>query len=39
VAAVADRVHFLKTGKIVASQDTSEHGPAEISRLYLETYK
>ena len=39
VAAVADRVHFLKNGKIVASHDTSEHDPVEISRLYLETYK
>ena len=39
VAAVADRVHFLKNGKIVASHDTPGHDPAEISRLYLETYK
>ena len=39
VAAVADRVHFLKNGKIVATHDTSGHDPAEISRLYLETYK
>lgn len=39
VAAAADRVHFLKNGKIAASYDTSGHDPAEISRLYLETYK
>ena len=39
VAAAADHVHFLKTGKIAASYDTSGHDPAEISRLYLETYK
>ena len=39
LAAAADRVHFLKNGKIVASHDTPGHDPAEISRLYLETYK
>ena len=39
VAAAADRVHFLKAGKIAASHDTPNHDPAEISRLYLETYK
>ncbi len=39
VAAAADRVHFLKNGKIAASHDTPGHDPAEISRLYLETYK
>jgi len=39
VAATADRVHFLKDGKIAASHDTPGHDPAEISRLYLETYK
>ena len=39
VAAAADRVHFLKDGKIAASHDTPNHDPAEISRLYLETYK
>ena len=39
VAAAADRVHFLKDGKIAASHDTPSHDPAEISRLYLETYK
>ncbi len=39
VAAAADRVHFLKNGKIAVSHDTPSHDPAEISRLYLETYK
>ena len=39
VASAADRVHFLKDGKIAASHDTPNHDPAEISRLYLETYK
>ena len=39
VASAADRVHFLKDGKIAASHDTPGHDPAEISRLYLETYK
>lgn len=39
VAATANRVHFLKDGKIAASHDTPNHDPAEISRLYLETYK
>ena len=29
----------IKDGKIVASHDTPAHDPAEISRLYLETYK
>ena len=38
-AAAADRVHFLKNGKIAASHVTPGHDPAEISRLYLETYK
>ena len=37
VAAAADRVHFLKDGRIVASHDTG-HDPAGISRMYLETY-
>ncbi len=37
VAACANRVHFLKDGKIAASRDTE--GSAEcVSRLYLETY-
>ena len=39
VAATADRVHFLKDGRIAASHDTPGHDPSEISRLYLETYK
>ena len=39
VAATADRVHFLRGGRVVASHDTPGHDPAEISRLYLETYK
>lgn len=38
VAASADRVHFLRDGRIAASHDT--HGdPALVSRLYLETYR
>jgi putative ABC transport system ATP-binding protein len=39
VAAAAQKVHFLKDGRIAASHDTPGHDPAEISRLYLETYK
>ena len=37
VAACADRVHFLKDGRIVAAHAT-EGDPARVSRLYLETY-
>ena len=37
VAASADKVHFLKSGRIAASFDT-EHDAGRISRLYLETY-
>ena len=37
VAAVADKVHFLKDGAIAASFDT-EHDAAKISARYLETY-
>ncbi|MBQ4200186.1 MAG: ABC transporter ATP-binding protein [Kiritimatiellae bacterium] len=39
VAAAANRVHFLKDGRIAASHDIPSHDPAEISRLYLEVYK
>ena len=38
VAAAAARVHFLRDGRIVASRET-EHDPAVVSRLYLETYR
>lgn len=38
VGAVADRVHFIKDGKIAVSHDTC-HDAGEVSRLYLETYK
>ena len=37
VAASADKVHFLKGGRIAATFDT-EHDAGRISRLYLETY-
>ena len=38
VAAAADRVHFLKEGRIVASCDTG-NDPEVVSRRYLETYR
>lgn len=38
MAAAADKVHFLKDGRIVASHPTN-HDAAEVSRLYLETYE
>ena len=38
VAAAAARVHFLRDGRIVATHET-EHDPAVVSRLYLETYR
>lgn len=38
VAAVADKVHFLRNGKIAASFDTA-HDPAAVSARYLETYR
>ena len=38
VAAAAARVHFLRDGRIVASHET-DHDPALVSRLYLETYR
>ena len=38
VAACAERVHFLKDGRIAASADT-QGDPARVSQLYLETYK
>ncbi|MBR1870733.1 MAG: ABC transporter ATP-binding protein [Kiritimatiellae bacterium] len=38
MAAAADRVHFLKDGRIASSHPTG-HDAAEVSRLYLETYK
>ena len=37
VAACADKVHFLKEGRVAASF-ASGHDPAEISRRYLEIY-
>ncbi|MBR3221474.1 MAG: ABC transporter ATP-binding protein [Kiritimatiellae bacterium] len=38
VAACAERVHFLRDGRIAASAET--HGdPARVSQLYLETYR
>jgi putative ABC transport system ATP-binding protein len=37
VAAAADRVHFLKEGRLAATVET-RHSPAEISARYLETY-
>ena len=37
VAACADKVHFLKDGRIVAAHAT-EGDPARVSRLYLATY-
>ena len=38
VAAAATRVHFLRDGRIVATHET-DHDPAVVSRLYLETYR
>ena len=38
VAACAERVHFLKDGRIAASADT-QCDPTRVSQLYLETYK
>ena len=38
VAACAERVHFLRDGRIAASADT-QGDPACVSQLYLETYK
>ena len=38
VAACATKVHFLKDGRIAASADT-RGDPANVSRLYLETYR
>ena len=38
VAAAAGRVCFLKDGRLALSRPTG-HDPAEISRLYLETYR
>ena len=37
VAASADKVHFLRDGRVCASFPTG-HDPAEVSRRYLETY-
>ena len=38
VAAAAQKVHFLKDGKIAASHDT-KGDPELVSKLYLETYR
>ena len=38
VAAAAQRVHFLKDGRIAASHDT-QGDPELVSKLYLETYR
>ena len=38
VAAAATCVHFLRDGRIVATHET-DHDPAVVSRLYLETYR
>lgn len=38
VAAAANRVHFLKDGRIAASHDT-QGDAGTVSRLYLETYR
>ena len=38
VAACAEKVHFLKDGKISSSFET-EGDPAKVSEMYLETYK
>ena len=38
VAAAAQRVHFLRDGRIAASHDT-QGDPELVSKLYLETYK
>ena len=38
VAACAEKVHFLRDGRIAASADT-QGDPARVSQLYLETYK
>ena len=38
VAATANSVHFLKTGRVAASFDTN-HDPASVSARYLETYR
>ena len=38
VAACASRVHFLRDGRIAASEET-QGDPARVSQLYLETYR